>query len=361
MFEEARVKDFVKMEKTENRAVIKYMNLKGMTASEIHADMVRTLADSAPSYATVTRWIRDFKRGRDSVEDDPRSGRPATATTKDNLDLALQMVMQDRRISCRQIAERLGISLERADNILTNELGFAKVSARWVPRLLTPEQKRIRWTVSKSNLELFEADEDNFLARFITMDESWVHHYQPETKVQSKQWKHTSSPTPKKAKVVPSAGKVMASVFWDSQGVILIEYLEKGHTVTGQHYSGQLKRLREAIKEKRPGMLTRGILFHQDNAPAHTSLVAMATIHECGFELVPHPPYSPDLAPSDFHLFPQMKKALSGRHFASDEDVMAAVERYLESQTKEFFYTGIKALHHRWNKCSALEGDYVEK
>ena len=288
------------MEKTEIRAIIKYPHLKGMTASEIHNDMLGTLAESAPSYATVTPWPREFKRGRVRVKDDPRSGRPSTATTKDNIDLALKMVMQDRRTSCRQVAERLGISIERADKILTKELGFSKVSARWVPRLLTPEQKSIRCTVSMDNLELFEADEDNFLARFITIDETWVHHYQPETKEQSKQWKHTSSPAPKKAKVVRSAGKVMASVFWDYQGVILIEYLQKGHTVTGQHYSGQLKRLREAIKEKRPGKLTRGILFHQDNAPAHTSVVAMATIHDCRFELVPHPPYSPDLTPSTF-------------------------------------------------------------
>ena len=109
---------------TEICAVIKYLHLKGMTASEIHDDMLRTLAESAPSYATVTRWIREFQRGRDSVEDNPRSGRPPTATTKDKVDLALQLVMQDRRISCRQIAERLGISTERADKMLTQELGF---------------------------------------------------------------------------------------------------------------------------------------------------------------------------------------------------------------------------------------------
>ena len=85
------------------------------------------------------------------------------------------MVMQDRCTSCPQVAERLGISIERADKILTKELGFSKVSARWVPRLLTPERKSIRCMVSMGNLELFEADEDNFLAQFITMDETWVY------------------------------------------------------------------------------------------------------------------------------------------------------------------------------------------
>ena len=100
------------MKKTEIHSIIKYLHLKGMTASEIRDDMLGTLAESAPSYATVTRWIREFKHGRVRVEDDPRSGRPATATTKDNIDLALKMVMQDRHILCHQVAERLGISIE---------------------------------------------------------------------------------------------------------------------------------------------------------------------------------------------------------------------------------------------------------
>ena len=86
---------------------------------------------------------------------------------------------------------------------------------------------------------------------------------------------------------------------------------------------------------------------------------SVATIHDCGFELAP-PPYLPDLAPSDFHLFPQMKKASAGCHFASD-DVLIAVEEFFESQAKELFYAGIKALQQRGSKCSALEGDYVEK
>ncbi|XP_029634494.1 protein GVQW3-like [Octopus sinensis] len=241
------------MEETENRAVIKYLHLKGMTPSEIHKNMVRTLTDNAPSYATVKQLVNEFQRGRESVEDDPRPGRPPTATTEDNIDLALGMIMQDRRISCRWAAKRLGISTERADNIVTKELGFSKVSARWVPRLLTPEQKCARCTLSSSNLEVFETDEESFLARFITMDESWVHHYQPEIK------------------------------------------------------EGQ------------------------------------------------------DLAPSDLHLFPKMKDTLAGRHFGSDNDVIDAVVSFLESQTKEFLYAEIMALQHRWRKCSAIEGDYVEK
>jgi len=96
---------------------------------------------------------------------------------------------------------------------------------------------------------------------------------------------------------------VIASVFWDSDGVLMIDYLERGKTVTGDHYAELIWKLRSAIKEKRRGKLSHGVLLHQDNVPAHTSAVAMAAIRECGFELLSQPPYSPDLAPSDYHVF----------------------------------------------------------
>ena len=74
------------------------------------------------------------------------------------------------------------------------------------------------------------------------------------------------------------------------------------------------------------------MLFHQDNAAAHKSLVTLAAIHECDFQLVQHPPYSPDLAPSDYYLFPSMKNELYGRHFATKNDVIDAVDHFLEDQ-----------------------------
>ena len=152
----------------------------------------------------------------------------------------------------------------------------------------------------------------------------------------------------------------MTSVFWDAQGVLLLDYLPKGHTITGEYYSDLLKRLRESIKKKRPGMITKGVLFHQDNAPAHSSMLAMATIRDCGFQLVPHPPYSPDLAPSDFHLFPNLKKDLAGQRYTTDEEVIDAFDSYLEDQPKDFYCSGIEALRHRWKKCVDLQGDNVE-
>ena len=105
---------------------------------------------------------------------------------------------------------------------------MGKLSARWVPRLLTPDNKYNRETTSEQCLTLFKRNPKEFLRRFVTDDEKWIHWYTPETKEQSKQWTSLGERAPKKAKTVLSAGKFMATVFWDSQGVIYIDHLEKG-------------------------------------------------------------------------------------------------------------------------------------
>ena len=101
--------------------------------------------------------------------------------------------------------------------------------------------------------------------------------------------------------------------------------------------------------------------FHHDNAPAHTSAVATAELVEFGYELPPHPPYSPDLAPCDFFLFPNLKKSLAGQKFESNEEIIAATEAYFADLQKTFFLDGLKKLENRRVKCIEQKGDYVEK
>ena len=117
----------------------------------------------------------------------------------------------------------------------------------------------------------------------------------------------------------------MASIFREKHRVIMVDCLEEGCTINGACYAQELRRLRQEIVRKRKGKLTRGILLLQDNAPAHTPQVAMAASTKCGFEVFPHPPYSPDLALSDFCLFPKLKTNLCGRNLGSTEGVIDAV------------------------------------
>lgn len=115
------------MEKIEHRAVIKFFVKKGLKAMEIHSEMVNVLGDTAPSKTMVCKWAQEFQRGRTSVEDDPRSGRPKTATAEEIIDYIHDMVIDDRRLTKQEIAVTMGISTERVLHILKNELGLRKL------------------------------------------------------------------------------------------------------------------------------------------------------------------------------------------------------------------------------------------
>ena len=155
--------------------------------------------------------------------------------------------------------------------------------------------------------------------------------------MQSIQRMHPGSPSPKEFKMVQSAGNVMAPIFMDSQVVmIMIDYLEQGRTINGAYYAGELRWLRQEIARKRRRKLTRCVLLLQENAPVHTSQVAMTAATECLFVILPYLTYSLIMAPSDFHLFPKLKSHLRGTQYGRNEGVIEAVNEYLGYKEKVF-------------------------
>ena len=101
----------------------------------------------------------------------------------------------------------------------------------------------------------------------------------------------------------------------------------------------------DILKEKRSGKVAKGVLFLHDNAPAHRALTTQKKVAYLGFKCLDHPPYSPDLAPSDYHLFPGLKKQLEDRHFSSDAEVIAAADTWLDGQPSDFFFlSGLQKL-----------------
>jgi len=177
------------------------------------------------------------------------------------------------------------------------------------------------------------------------------------------EWRHSGSPRPEKFRAQKSAGKVLASIFWDQDGIPLIDYLPKGQTINAEYYSSLLVQLKDILKEKRPrrGKVTKGVLFLHNNAPLHRALATQKKLAYLGFQCLDHPPYSPDLAPSDYRLFPGLKKQLKGGHFSSDAEVIAATETWLDGQPSDFFFLScLQKLEQRAKKCIELRGECVE-
>jgi histone-lysine N-methyltransferase SETMAR len=123
----------------------------------------------------------------------------------------------------------------------------------------------------------------------------------------------------------------MLTLFWDERGVILEHYMPRGNTVSSTTCADLLKNhLRPAIKSKQRGLLSTGVLMQHDDARLHNARSTVATIQDLSFECLPHPPYSPDLAPSDFHVFGTLKEAMGCKSFRSDEEVQQAVHEWLQ-------------------------------
>ena len=364
--------------KEEIRAVIRFLNAKSLNPTEIHKELQSVYGEHVISRTQVYHWWNLFEAGHSDLTDREGRGRSITATSEDNVKRVDELIRQDRRLKLHEIASSLEISETSAHRIVFDELGYRKVSARWVPKQLTDNHKEQRLDIcrellrrSKSSRRVhghtanaggdFLVYDVTFLDSIVTGDETWSHHCTPETKQDSMTWKHPSSPVAKKFKVMRSAKKIMGTVFWDSRGVLLFETLQPGETINAARYCQTLDELREAIRRKRPGQLTNGVILQHDNATPHTARVTQGWLEKYGWEILPHPPHSPDLAPSDYHLFGPLKRELAGKRFDDDEELVDHVRKWLQNLDGSFFREGIYSMVRRWQKCVDRLGCYVEK
>jgi histone-lysine N-methyltransferase SETMAR len=131
--------------------------------------------------------------------------------------------------------------------------------------------------------------------------------------------------------------------------VILVDVMARGETINSDAYIKTLQKLKESYRRVRPNRIPGGLLIQHDNARTHTSLRTQEAITKFGWTVLPHPPFSPDLAPSDFHLLGPLKDALLGTRFEVDESVIRAVRTWLREQETS------------WCKAVVVHGDYVEK
>lgn len=346
----------------EVRSVIRFLLAKKNKPIEIYRQLCEVYGNDVITEGGVRQWCIRLKNGRTNVHDEERSGRPSIVTDE-IVSKVDEKIKEDRRFTITELSLSFPqISRSLLHKIVTQKLGYHKFCARWVPKILTETHKNQRMAASFTFLDSYEKDGDLLLDRIVTGDETWVKHVNCETKLQSMEWGHTNSPKkPRKCMQTLSARKIMATVFWDRKGVLFVDFLERGTTINSARYCETLEKLKRSIQNKRRGKLSSKILFLHDNARPHTANRTRAVLDVLKWEVFPHPPYSPDLAPSDYHLFPAMKTWLARQRFDDDAELREGVTTWLKSQAAEFYDTGISKLVHRYDKCLNLYGDYVEK
>jgi len=267
-----QIVNYCKMtERLEQRYCIKFCQKLGDTQVEIIRKIQQVFRDDAMSITRIKEWYNHSKDGSTSVDSETRHGRPSTSRNDNVINQVRTLVMQDRHITVQEMADKIGISIGSVHTILTADLGLRRVSMKFVPKLLTMEQKQLRLEITQDMLDCVESD-SSFLNTVITGDESWVYGYNPETKAQSSQWKHPSSPRPKKARQVRSNVKVLLTIFFGSRGVVHHEYAPQSQTITKEYYKGVLCCLGNAVQRKQPDLwVTKTWQLYHDNAPTHSS------------------------------------------------------------------------------------------
>ncbi len=160
----------------------------------------------------------------------------------------------------------------------------------------------------------------------------------------------------------------MAILFFDTVGVVHLEFLLRGQTIDSDFWISVVRRLKENIRRKRPvmwhggfdGSTDRDFILHMDNAPVHVSVPSLAFYGENDIDLLPHPAYSPDLAPCDFWAFPALKAKLRGRRFPNVESLQAEIKTFLRQTPKEDFEQALYNMPVCWSKCVSAGGEYFE-
>ena len=145
--------------------------------------------------------------------------------------------------------------------------------------------------------------------------------------------------------------------FFDSSGMIYMHWVPTGQTVNKEYIVEVLRDFRKRFRWKRPALFKSGQWhFHQDNAPVHNSILVTNYLTKMGIKTLPHPPYSRNLAPCDFWLFPKLR----GCRYETNKEMKEAVTKVIDTLTQEDFHGALQNLMERYNMCIAAEGDYFE-
>lgn len=287
--------------------------------------------------------------------------------------------MADCRARVREIAHQVQLSQGSALTILHDHLKVKKLCAQWVPLELTAEQKKQRTMKSELGLKLFRRDKGESSKQFVTVNEIWIYHIKSTSPAEDAQngSQAVNNQRPKKRKRIQqqqqqssrSDDKVLATVFWDASGLILIDYLGMGSTkFTIDQYIDLFDRLDNKLSEKRPQITKQSVLFHCDTIPglATTNLSSFATtklmakLKDLKYELLLHPQYSPELDPSEFYLLPNLKGWLQGKRFATRTQLDVEINGYFDGFDHTYFTRGVEMLEERWSKCIELHGNYID-
>ncbi len=340
---------------------IRLLLSQGKSQKDIHATLVQLHGEAALSQSSVQRWCsRIQKEGGDNLKDKFRA--PKRSTRLEKLDDIRNWISADRRTSVHELAAVVKLSKSATHRAVREDLKLVKKPAKWILHLLTDTQKLKRLDACRQSLAMFRRRK-NPVHTVVAQDESWIWCYEPESKQSSCQWLSPKEPRPTKCQQECSIRKCILVVFFDKDGIIHHEFIPNGRGIGKVLYQEILVRFREALWRKRPHLWhdPDGWALLQDGAPAHTANTTLHFLNYHSIQLLPHPPYSPDLNPCDYWIFNRIKLPLRGMRLPTLDDLHDSEEKTIKAIEVQEFWSAMEHLPEQMRKCVATSGDYFER
>ena len=288
-----------------SRVIIFYNFRRGLSQQQCIDELNSTFGEEAPSKTTVYWWYTEYNRGRRSLADEFHEGRPKLLVIPENIDAVHELILQDRRVTYREIEASLGISGTSIHSILHEHLAIKKLRSRWIPHNLTIDQKKARVDWSKEMLKKYDHGASKHIYDIVTVDESWIYAHKPESKQQSTVWVFQDEQNSTKVVRARSTSRQMVACFFRTTGYVATVPLVQRRTINSEWYTTIC--LPEVFGKIRETNRRRRIILHQDVASYHTSAQMRDFLKAKNIEFMGHSAYSPDLAPNDF-FFPAHQK-----------------------------------------------------
>ncbi len=312
------------------------------------------------SQTIVHHWITVIRGSRADISTPKSTGRP-TKITAGILQMIRDTLAQDKTTPIRILSRLTSLAKSTIHRALRTILKLKKRPAKWSPHVLTALNKQKRMAMCRRLLGQFTRS-PNLCRQVITGDKSWFHAYEPETKASSSAWLETNEVRPSKPRQSRYGTKVMLLNIWDAQGIVLREFVLNRVGINAQFYAQFMCRLREAICRKHPHLWRRNRFWiHHDNTPAHRSVRVRNFLTQMNTHVVQYAPYLPNLAPSDFFLFNQLKKHMRGERFPSLEALQDHIDEEIGMIAQwEFEHAMVESWRKHMCACLWERGEYFE-
>lgn len=345
----------------EQRVKIHFGVKLGWTFVQMKTALTTCYGANVLSDRRIYYWMREFHAGCQRIVDLHHAPKAKTGRSRANIRQIESFIAEDRRSTIHSLVAKSGLRYSTIQKILKKVLKLTKKCAKYVPVELTDAQKLHRFTVANFWSRLFASNRCVF-ANVVTMDESWIYLCDPDSKEASGEWLCRDENHLQKAHQSLATGRIMLLSFFNSHGMIYFDFVRHPQTVNEIKFRQIFTQFDIAYQNRRPRGVVQGRHFlHFDNTPAHTAFLTRQHIRQLGWTCIPHPPYSPDMMPNDFWLYPRLKKPLKGHRFRTLNELEDAVRDEIGRITcEEYHHCMLTHWPTRWRRCLAAQGTYFE-